>query len=173
MQPAIRHIKASDFDDILAIQLSAYPDNFQDSPSIFKEILEHCHDACFVAELNNVVCGYLFAYMTSPDRDDFGDGWKADNPEDMTSLYIHDLCIHKDYHGQKLGSHLYQSLENWALQNKINHIIGVAVLDAMTFWERYDFLKIRDYDYYGTNGVFMQKTLTQHPVSEELAGIGK
>ncbi|MDX1514419.1 MAG: ribosomal protein S18-alanine N-acetyltransferase [Gammaproteobacteria bacterium] len=103
--PQCRPMRASDLDDVLAIERAAYP--FPWSEAIFRDCLRvgYC---CWVLELNHAVTGYGIMQVAAGES------------------HVLNLCIHPAYHRQGYGRHLLGRLLDLARE----HHADLALLEV-------------------------------------------
>ena len=132
------------------IQKAGFQPALHESLELLGGIFKNSPETCFVIEETGSgrVAGYLLTYPTTENRNDYSKGWKK--PEGKpTALYIHDLCIHPDFQGQKLATQLYAWAEAQTRYLGLKFLCAVAIEGTFTFWERQGFIKMYEYPYHG------------------------
>jgi len=133
--PRIRHMTASDLENVLDIQRACYAPAMNESGDIFLNRLECASEHAWVALLDGEPEAYL---MTYPSR--VGKitplGGEFEPPAHPDCLYIHDLAVHPEASGQGLG----RALLRHALAASCFRMAAlVCVQDARRFWEQNGF----------------------------------
>ena len=101
------------------------------------DLLNSAENYIFVAELNNKVVAYCFC-----EKHNRGGNIFYDKP----SLYIDDLCVDKNYRGQKIGEKLFKYVENFAKENCFYDItLNVWALNsgATKFYQKMGLLPLK------------------------------
>lgn len=129
----IRAMRAHDLDAILAVQAACYPPSMREAAGVVLARMGVAADGCIVAEDEEGVCGYLFAYPSrlgklTPLGADFRPAPDAD------TLYLHDLSIAPRAHGRGLARRLVGHLLAQARQRGLASSALVAVQDSAAFW---------------------------------------
>ena len=155
---------------IQIIQQAAYPRHFWESDAVFIAKQQYSPDSCVLVQTTDQqTVAYVFAHP-----------WPAaqiptlHQTLDLMSgtervLYIHDLAVHPQWHGQGVASVLMQYLENYAQQHSFKKIALVAVQGAQAFWQRLGFVTQSNISpqlaiklaAYGANAVYMMKETNQ------------
>lgn len=65
-------------------------------------------------------------------------------PDDCDVLYVHDLAVHPNWHGQGIAQQLMASVRDRARKLALNHMALVAVQGAQSFWQRQGFEVVQD-----------------------------
>ncbi|HQV23195.1 MAG TPA: GNAT family N-acetyltransferase [Agitococcus sp.] len=163
----IKAIQPQDLATIQTIQQAAYPPYFWEDDEAFMAKQQYAPNSCLLlhtAEQQTVA--YVFAHPWP-----IGQIPALNQPlqfiqDTKQVLYIHDLAVAPQWHGQGLASVLIHHLENYANQYEWQQMALVAVQEAQSFWQRLGFMvndvhdlahKLTDY---GQQAVYMTKTLS-------------
>jgi len=147
----IRKININDFEQIEEIGNNNYVSNYYESAESFLSKIINYPDGCFVAEINDKVCGYIvsFPYLRNeyyPINQIYS---VISNPN---CYYIHDLCVSPEYRNDKVASALLSSLNHGYKETAL-----VAVMNSGDFWRRKGFKTEKNIDYYGLMAEYMVK----------------
>lgn len=154
----IRDMTRKDLDGVYAVQVSAFSSNFLEPLSAYVEMLAHYSEVSYVAECEGKIVGYLSAYPSDEERDDFDKGsWDIRGDEEC--LYIDDLCIDPTYQGIGIAKMLFQRGESQAKSLGFKKFVGISVQNTSAFWEKRGFTMVRPYSYNGEDGILMVKEL--------------
>lgn len=124
----------------------------------FKKNLTHYGQASFVAEVDGAVIAYAMAHPADDDRSDYDVGsWDVRGDEEC--LYLHDLCITPAFQGKGISKHLFSMVENFAIAQSFQKLIGISVQNTREFWKKQGFVILRPHSYSGEEGYFMEKVL--------------
>lgn len=127
---------------VCSLHNNGRPDMFRQNAKKYtdKELIDLLNSAenhIFVAELNAKVVGYCFC-----ERHNRGGNIFYDKP----SLYIDDLCVDKNYRGQKIGEKIFKFVENFAKENCFYDItLNVWALNsgAIKFYQKMGLLPLK------------------------------
>jgi len=156
MMPTIRPMTIEDLPGIDQVQRASFAPAFWEDMSMFKEIIEHAPSFCVLAENKGEVLGYVLAYPSLLERDDFENGWR-DLTGDETYIYVHDLSITPNGRGQGLARQLFNALDFAAKDNGFTNFAGIAVQESKGFWEKLGFEVSAARLYHGQPGNLMIK----------------
>ncbi|BDT59384.1 acetyltransferase [Massilia varians] len=130
---AIRAMRPADLDAILAVQAACYPPAMQEAAGVVLARMALAGDSCVLAEDEDGVCAYLFAY---PSR--LGKvtplGAQFDPAADADTLYLHDLAVAPRAHGRGLARSLVSHLLAQARRQGFSASALVSVQDTAAFW---------------------------------------
>jgi ribosomal protein S18 acetylase RimI-like enzyme len=89
------------------------PDVFRDDVVKYnikelREIFENPDKRVFVAEVDSVVCGYVFCEILNFENHKVFKNYRA--------LYVDDLCVDKDFRNMGIGSALFEKCKEFAKQ---------------------------------------------------------
>ncbi|MED4552474.1 GNAT family N-acetyltransferase [Lysinibacillus capsici] len=136
----IREATRHDSERIIAVMANAEASNFMLfgpgernlAPKPFGEYIDKLyhshHSALFIAEMDEQVVAYLIVQGNEPSR--------------IAHRAYLVIGIHSDYRGRKIGTALFQHVENWAIVNGVhrleltvmeNNEAGVALYKKMGF----------------------------------------
>lgn len=159
MNPAIRLMTVSDLDAVDRIQRRSFAEDLLEGMDLFEQIITAYPQGNFLYETEQGVGGYL---VTNPIPNDMVDGFEGGCPSltgDETRLYLHDLCLDPDFRGQGIAQKLCAHLWDFAKEQDMKTVVGVAVQDSFPFWRKMGFVYLDSYDYDGVDGILMEKTL--------------
>lgn len=161
MSAPVRPMRLDDLSAVHALQLSAFAPELHEPLELFQRIFATSPASCFVAETSpEKIAGYLLAYPSRPDRDDFEHGPHAlTGAED--ALYIHDLCIAPALQRKRIGKTLLSQALIFSNKKSLKHIYGIAVGNAAPFWARQGFAMTRPCTYHGTPATWMTLDLNR------------
>ena len=128
-------MRAADLDAVLAIQLACYGAGFVEDGALIARRLAAAPHTGWVVEHEGGVRAYLAGYPSmagklTPLHGEFEVAAQAD------SLYLHDLAVHPDASGLKLGPLLVRHAWAHALEAGLRHSTLVSVQASVGFWER-------------------------------------
>jgi ribosomal protein S18 acetylase RimI-like enzyme len=137
MQQAYRHhiraMRAEDLDAVLDVQAACYPPAMQEAPEVVLARLHVAPETCIVAQDEEGVCGYLFAYPGRLGKvTPLGAGF-APAP-DADTLYLHDLAVAPRALGRGLARRLVGHLLAGAPARGLDSSALVSVQDTAGFW---------------------------------------
>lgn len=151
-------MEITDLSAIDKVQLAAFGDGFIEPMSKFEYILNQYDQAAFVAEVNGEIVGYMLAYPSEAEQPDY-DTRKCEVSGDEPCLYIHDLCLHPDVHGKGIAKQIFSTMYELAVQKKFTQMIGIAVQESVSFWQKTGFTMLYPQTYNGEPGQYMSKKL--------------
>lgn len=143
MREQIRLAQAGDCDSILellraiaALHREGRPDLFREGASKYSkeellELFQNPNTPVFVAEADGRVAGYAFCQVIEHKNDG------ALN--DMTTLYLDDLCVDEGMRGQGLGKKLFEHVKEYAVKQgcySVDLNVWAFNTSARSFYER-------------------------------------
>lgn len=137
----LKTIQAQDLANIQKIQRAAYPQHFWEDDDVFMAKQQYAPESCLLLHTTDQqAVAYVFAHPWP-----IGQIPALNQPLQLPKtteqvLYIHDLAVHPQWHGQGLASILLQHLEHYANQHAFNQMALVAVQEAQSFWQRLGFV---------------------------------
>lgn len=137
----VRSMLKNDLEDLIRIQRSAYPPEFNESLDVFSERLQVCSATAWVAEMSEKVCAYLIGYRSRLGNitalsDVFVPSAEGD------TLYLHDLALDPVARGQKIAQHLLRQAEDFSLAQGCKYMALVSVQNTSGFWEKQGFASV-------------------------------
>jgi predicted N-acetyltransferase YhbS len=149
MHIVIRPAAVKDITAIDKLGTCSYPANFEESAESFTAKITAGESR--VAEIDSYVIGYLIAFPYTLGEACVlnTDYVPVKNPD---CLYIHDLCISERFRRLGIGTLLAKDI----LKSKWENYSLVAVLGAAKFWAELGFVAVRDLNYHGAVGVYME-----------------
>lgn len=158
LSASFRPMQAKDLEAIYQVQLAGFMPEMIESVEMFADILSHYNKASFVAEVEGTVIGYSMAHPADDDRSDYDTGsWDVRGDEEC--LYLHDLCVIPEFQGKGISKPLLDLVENFAIAQGFQKLIGISVQDTREFWKKQGFTILRPHSYSGEEGYFMEKIL--------------
>lgn len=148
----------NDLEHIDHIQRQAFIEELWEPKSLFHSILKAGKGFCFVACLEENYAGYILAYPTCQDRQDFEQG-PVRQTEGHDCVYLHDLCVSPDYRGQRVAQSLLYALEVSVKKAGYKNITGISVQNTQEFWQRQEFMIGDHCTYHGEAAVKFHKNL--------------
>lgn len=135
MSTWIRPLVASDLSSIMQIQAACYPPHYLEAESVFAERIANCSDSAWLAGHGQQALAYLFSYPSLSGKIcALGSVFTAQPEADC--LYLHDMAVLPQAHGQGIARALHQTAMNYAQQHLYSSSALVAVLDAASFWHK-------------------------------------
>lgn len=131
---ALRHMRESDLDAVLAVQAAAYPPAMQEAAALLGARLRSAPSTALVACLDGAVCAYVFAYPSLLGRVTPLDAPFVPAPAPDT-LYLHDLAVAPHALGRGLARRMVARLLARAASDGLRHTALVSVQDSRAFWE--------------------------------------
>jgi GNAT superfamily N-acetyltransferase len=131
---AVRAMRESDLDAVLAVQAQCYPPAMQEAGDVVLARLRAAAGTTLVACDDAGVCAYLFAY---PSRRGAVTplGGRFRLPVRPDTLYLHDLAVAPHALGQGLARTLVGRMLALAAAEGLMHSALVSVQDTQPFWE--------------------------------------
>lgn len=139
----VRNMRGEDLDDLMRIQRSAYPPEFNESLDVFSERLQVCSATAWVAEMSEKVCAYLMGHRSRLGSITALSDVFTPNPQGDT-LYLHDLALDPIARGQKIANQLLQRAEKLSLAQGCHYMALVSVQNTSGFWEKQGFASVGD-----------------------------
>ena len=136
--PDVRPLRAADLPAVLAIQHAAYGAGYQESATVLGRKLEFAPGACWLAHMDEVAVGYVFAHPWSD----------AGAPPLHASLvlpaaadrgFVHDLAVLPAARGLGVAATLFTCVRAWSAAAGHRGMRLVALADAVPFWRRQGF----------------------------------
>jgi len=134
-QLLIRPMQASDLDAVLTLQGAIYPPHYHEPRTVFASKLSLAGEFCFVVVQEHALMGYLFAHPWPQSAPPALFAAIGQLPEGADSLFIHDMALHPDCRGQRMGQQLLQRCLDAARDAGLCCSTLVAVQDAAGFWQ--------------------------------------
>lgn len=129
----LRAMRLADLDAVLAVQAACYPPAMQEPAPVVVARMEVAGDTCVVAQDDEGVCGYLFAY---PNR--LGSvtplGARFAPAPDADTLYLHDLSVAPGAAGRGLARRMVTHALQQAATLGLESSALVSVQDTAAFW---------------------------------------
>lgn len=163
----IKTVQAQDLASIQKIQRAAYPQYFWEDDAVFMAKQHYAPDSCLLLHTaDQQAVAYVFAHPWPIGQIPALNQLLQLNTDTEKVLYIHDLAVHPEWHGQGLAQHLVKHLVIYAHQQNFSQMALVAVQQAQNFWQRLGFIT-KNYPqlddklaHYGQGAVYMSKTIT-------------
>ena len=132
---SLRAMQERDIPAVLSIQQQAYSPRLQENETVIRARLIACPQLAWVAEDNEGVCAYLFAYQSRLGNVTPLDG--EFQPQDQGDcLYLHDLAVAPRASGRGIGPALVRKKLEQAQARQLRYSALVSVQDSETFWAR-------------------------------------
>lgn len=135
-------MRPADLPAVLTVQRAAYGDAYQESAGVLGAKLELAPAACWLAEREGEVLGYVFAHpwrRTPPPLHA-----ALDAAEDAELAFLHDLAVAPAGRGAGLAAALFGEVAAWAGRCGFAELALVALPDACGFWRRHGFSAVAD-----------------------------
>lgn len=131
----LRAMQVRDIPAVMSIQEESYAVEVLEDEAVIRARLAACPQLAWVAEDDQGVCGYLFAYHSrvgnvTPLDGDFEHHAKAD------CLYLHDLAVSRRASGRGIGPALVKRNLEQARTQKLRYSALVSVQESEAFWSR-------------------------------------
>lgn len=139
---ALRTMRESDLDVVLAIQSACYPAALNESVATIRQRHRAAPDTAWIATVGDETVAYLFGYRSrlgsiTPLGGIFV---PADAPD---CLYLHDLAVTPAWRGRGIADQLLAAAHAFACRHALPFVALVALADASGFWEQHAFRVIR------------------------------
>lgn len=134
----LRRMEAEDLDAVLAIQLACYGAAFVEGRALIERRLARAPETAWVALVDGRVQAYLTGYPSTLGKLTALHGEFEPHPLGDT-LYLHDLAVHPDANGRRLGPRLVQHALAFGATQGWPHAALVSVQDSLGFWQRWGF----------------------------------
>lgn len=132
---SIRLMQQRDIPAVLAIQLEAYSADLQESAAVIGARLASAPGHAWVAEDEEGVCAYLFAYQSQLGKVTPLDG-DFEIPDRPDCLYLHDLAVARRAAGRRIGPALVHEALGQAHRQQLRFSALVSVQESSEFWSR-------------------------------------
>lgn len=132
---SIRLMHDQDIPAILDIQTEAYASDLLESEAIIRARRASAPRHAWVAEDDQGVCAYLFAYHSRVGKVTPLDG-EFRTPAQPDCLYLHDLAVAPRAAGRRIGPALVREALGQARQQQLRFSALVSVQDSHAFWNR-------------------------------------
>lgn len=132
---SIRLMQEQDVSAVLAIQLEAYSPDLFESETVIRARLASAPQHAWVAEDDEGVCAYLFAYHSHVGKVTPLDGDFC-IPAQPDCLYLHDLAVARRAAGRRIGPALVREALGQARQQRLRFSALVSVQESSAFWNR-------------------------------------
>lgn len=122
----IRKATEQDIESLNSLLKQVHKIHYDKRPDIFKsntikftneelmQILKNENTPVFIAEIEKIVCGYVFCeYKIIKNNNLFCD---------MKTMYIDDFCVDEKFRGKHIGTNLYEYVKNVAKENNCYRI---------------------------------------------------
>ena len=135
---ALRVMRESDLDAVLAIQSACYPAALNEDAATIRQRLHASPDTAWIASVADEAAAYLFGYrshlgLVTPLGGIFS---PADAPN---CLYLHDLAVAPTWRSHGIANQLITAARAFASRQSLPFIALVALENARGFWERHAF----------------------------------
>ena len=135
---ALRVMRESDLDAVLAIQSACYPAALNEDAATIRQRLHASPDTTWIASVADEVAAYLFGYRShlgsiTPLGGVFS---PADAPD---CLYLHDLAVAPTWRSHGIANQLITAARAFASRQSLPFIALVALENARGFWECHAF----------------------------------
>lgn len=154
---SVRQSTLDDVSGMMVVQEAAYPATFQEPEDMFADIVGNALDTCFVVEKERELIAYLLAHPSEEGRDDYQGGFHYVAKTDV--MFLHDLCVTPQIQSKGVGKALFAHFERHTKCAGFSKIIGIAVGEAVPYWQKLGFNMVRSYPYNGMPGQYMEKDL--------------
>jgi ribosomal protein S18 acetylase RimI-like enzyme len=157
----IRLLHKSDLNKILLIQANAYRLEFNESIEVFDHKIDLFPEGCLGVWNQNSLIAYAFAHPWIKDQPIPLNEHTFILPTHPDLLYIHDVAVHRKWHRMGVAHQLVKHLIKLAQHNKLSEFALVAVQGTESFWEQFDFRRIRSFEYApGISATYMYRTIS-------------
>ena len=132
---SIRLMHDPDIPAVLDIQAQAYANDLLESEAVIRARRASAPRHAWVAEDDQGVCAYLFAYHSRLGKVTPLDG-EFRSPAQPDCLYLHDLAVARRAAGRRIGPALVREALGQARQQQLRFSALVSVQDSQAFWNR-------------------------------------
>lgn len=143
-EAAIRLLRASDIDAVLAIQSRAYTELVPETAEVLLCKLRISPTTCWLAEVEGKPAGYLLTHpwvvATPPALHAHID----ELPMRCDCLYLHDLAINPEFRGYKIAGALVSGALRRARELGFELTALIAVQASRKFWARFGFAPLSE-----------------------------
>ncbi len=135
MSLLLRSLEATDLNQVMRIQAACYPAHFNEAAEIFAQRIADCGKSSWLALRDGQALAYLFSYPSlagkvCPLGSEFSPVRAAN------CLYLHDMAVLPQAHGQGIASALLSNAMQYARRRDINQSALVAVQNSAPFWQK-------------------------------------
>ena len=131
----LRAMQVRDIPAVLSIQEESYAAEILEDEAVIRDRLAAFPELAWVAEDEQGVCGYLFAYHSRVGKVTPLDGDFKQYPE-ANCLYLHDLAVSRRAAGRGIGPALVSRNLEQASSQQIRYSALVSVQESEAFWSR-------------------------------------
>ena len=160
-RPVLRPLRADDLPAVLAIQRAAYGDDYQESAAVLGRKLALAPQACWLAQSEGAVVGYVFAHP-------WGDAGAPPLHAPLVALpvragngFVHDLAVSPAARGLGVAAALFGRVRDWSTGAGHRGLRLVALAEAVPFWSHQGFAALPAVlpAGYGEGACLMERTL--------------
>lgn len=137
---SIRLMSEQDIGAVVAIQLEAYSSDLLESEAVIRARRASAPEHAWVAEDQDGVCAYLFAYQSQIGKVTPLDG-AFSIPARPDCLYLHDLAVARRAAGRRIGPALVSEALGQARQQRLRFSALVSVQESRVFWNRLGYVE--------------------------------
>lgn len=136
----LRPMQEHDIPAVLAIQDECYAAEVLEEEAVIRSRLAAFPRLAWVAEDEQGVCAYLFAYHSRVGKVTPLDG-EFQQHEEADCLYLHDLAVARRAGGRGIGPALVQRNLQQAQAAQLRYSALVSVQDSAAFWARQGYIE--------------------------------
>lgn len=131
----LRAMQARDIPAVMSIQQESYAAEVLEEEAVIRTRFAACPQLAWVAEDNEGVCAYLFAYHSRVGKITPLDGEFQQHAE-ADCLYLHDLAVSRRANGRGIGPALVRLNLEQARSQQLRYSALVSVQESEAFWAR-------------------------------------
>jgi predicted N-acetyltransferase YhbS len=162
----LRAMQVRDIPAVMSIQEESYSAEVLESEAVICNRLAACPQLAWVAEDDQGVCAYLFAYHSRVGKVTPLDGEFQEHTE-ADCLYLHDLAVARRASGRGIGPALVQRNLAQARTQQLRYSALVSVQESEAFWSRLGYAahteleapQVSNLDSYQIPAVYMVRAL--------------
>jgi predicted N-acetyltransferase YhbS len=128
-------MQVRDIPAVMSIQEESYSAEVLESEAVIRDRLAACPQLAWVAEDDEGVCAYLFAYRSRVGKVTPLDGMFQPHAE-ADCLYLHDLAVSRRANGRGIGPALVRKNLEQARTHQLRYSALVSVQESEAFWSR-------------------------------------
>ena len=143
-EAAIRLLRDTDIDAVLAIQSRAYTELVPETAEVLLSKLRISPTTCWLAEVDGNAAGYLLTHPWIAATPPALHAHIDELPAHTDCLYLHDLAINPEFRGYKIAGALVQSALHRAEELGFDQAALIAVQASRKFWARFGFAPLSE-----------------------------
>ena len=134
-----RLMRENDIEDVLRIQSMAYEPFFHESRAAFYAKFMASPETCLILERHHITAGYVVSLPVCRESPPLLNAEEISPFPHADALYLHDLAIAPEYHGQGAAKLLLRTLLHSPVARQLPLTVLFAVQDSAVFWKKQGF----------------------------------